>query len=113
MKFNSGGDRMDQSKKQFHSVEFALNAPQPLYQFRIWRSTQNDPFLLVKENSKVLTGLKVGTILPMKYYGGEALNHSEIRTTQIRQIVSETQGRFQGHCRVEIAILSNESQSAA
>jgi hypothetical protein len=98
---------MGNNMRQFHSVEFALDAPQPLYQFRIWRSVHNDPFLLVKKNSKVLSGLKVGHIMPMKYYSSEALQHFEIRSTQIRQIVNEKQGRFRGHYRIEIDILSS------
>ena len=95
--------------RDFHSVEFALDAPQPLYQFRIWRNLQNDPFLLVKENSTVLHGLKVGNVLPMKYYSSKAWQHCEIRSTQIRQIVNEKHGRFQGHFRVEIAILTPDN----
>ncbi len=98
---------MGNTMRQFHSVEFALDTPQPLYQFRIWRSVHNKPFLLVKENSAVLSGLKVGHIIPMKFYSSEALRQAEIRSTQIRQIINEKQGRFQGHYRVEIDILSS------
>lgn len=93
---------------RYHSVEFVLNSPHPIYQFKLWRTSGNGVFLLVKDNSKLLNQLKVGSILPMKYMSGNAIADAEVRDTQIKRIVNERQGRFQGHHRVELAVMVAE-----
>lgn len=94
--------------EHFHSVEFVLQSPHPIYQFKLWRSERNRAFLLIKDSSTLLKHLKVGNILPMKYhYDGSALD-TEVCDTQIEKIVNEEQGRFRGHHRVELAIVPVE-----
>jgi hypothetical protein len=89
----------------FYSVEFAMDSPHPVYQFKLWHSDRDALFLLIKDNSELLSQLKVGTVMPMKYYSDDLHQRTQVRKTQIRQIVSETQGRFQGHYRIELEIL--------
>jgi hypothetical protein len=89
----------------FYSVEFAMDSLHPVYQFKLWHSDRDALFLLIKDNSKLLSQLKVGTVMPMKYYSNDSHQPTQVRKTQIRQIVSETQGRFQGHYRIELEIL--------
>ena len=89
----------------FYSVEFAMDSPHLVYQFKLWHSGRDDLFLLVKNNSELLPQLKVGTIVPMKYYSDDSHQPIQVRKTQIRQIVSETRGRFQGHYRIELEIV--------
>lgn len=89
----------------FYCVEFAMDSPHPVYQFKLWHSDCDDLFLLVKDTSELLPQLKVGTVMPMTYYSDDSLPPTQVRKTQIRQIVSETQGRFQGHYRIELEIL--------
>lgn len=91
----------------FYSVEFPLGHIQPLYQFKLWRSDQNTLFLLAKESSDLVSRLKVGRIVPMKYYGEDAMYATEVHDTEITGIVKETQGRFSGHYRIELSIVSN------
>lgn len=91
---------------KFHCVEFALNRPHPIYQFKLWRTAGNNVFLLIKDSSEILPQLKVGSVVPMKYMTGNAIANNEVHDTQIKRIVNEQQGRFQGHCRVELAILA-------
>ena len=91
----------------FHSVEVAMEKMRLSYQFKIWHSDHNSMFLLVKENSKILSQLKVGNVLPLKYYASNALARCEVKETQIQNIVNEKQGKFKGHHRVELTILSN------
>jgi hypothetical protein len=98
---------------EFYSVEFPLGHIQPLYQFKLWRSDQNTFFLLAKESSGLVSRLKVGHIVPMKYYSEDAMHATEVHNTQIMEIVKETQGRFSGHYRIELDIVldgQNESQ---
>jgi hypothetical protein len=89
----------------FYSVEFAMDSPHPVYQFKLWRSDRDALFLLIKDSSELLSQLKVGTVMPMKYYSDDTHQRTQVRKTQIREIVSETQGRFQGHYRIELEIL--------
>jgi len=89
----------------FYSVEFPLGDIQPLYQFKLWRSDRNTFFLLAKETSPLVSRLKVGRIVPMKYYSEDAMHTAEVHNTQITEIVKETQGRFSGHYRIELNIV--------
>ena len=90
---------------EFYSVEFPLGDVQPLYQFKLWRSDRNAFFLLAKETSNLVSHLKVGRIVPMKYYSENAMQTAEVHHTQITEIVKETQGRFSGHYRIELNIV--------
>lgn len=92
---------------EFYSVEFPLEHIQPLYQFKLWRSDQNTFFLLAKDSSNLVSLLKVGNIVPMKYYSEDAMRTTEVHNTQITEIVKETQGRFSGHYRIGLNIVSN------
>jgi hypothetical protein len=89
----------------FYSVEFPLDAIQPVYQFKLWQSEKNTFFLLAKESSDLISRLKVGHILPMKYYCEDAMHATEVHKTQIMEIVKETQGRFSGHYRIELNLI--------
>lgn len=97
----------------FHSVEVAMEKLPLTYQFKLWRSDHNSLFLLIKENSKILSQLKAGNILPLKYYSSNALSHSEVKRTQIEKIIDEKQGRFKGHHRVELTIITNDADFSA
>lgn len=94
-------------ESNYYSVEFALNAPHPVYQFKLWHSDQNSLFFLVKENSAILSQLKVGRVMPMKYYSDETLRPTKVHKTQINQITNETQGRFRGHCRIKLEFVQD------
>ena len=95
-----------------HSVEFALDSPHPIYQFKLWRSEYNCVFLLVKDNSELLPQLKIGSVVPMKYLSSDAMGAMEVRNTEIKNIVNERKGRFEGHHRVELAIIAAEMEAA-
>lgn len=97
---------------EFYSVEFPLVHVQPLYQFKLWRSDQNTFFLLAKESSNLVSRLKVGRIVPMKYYSEDAMHATAVHNTQITEIVKETQGRFSGHYRIVLSIISDGYEEA-
>jgi hypothetical protein len=92
----------------YYSVEIPLRANQPLYQFKLWQSEHNSFFLLAKNGSDLVSQLKVGHIVSMKYYSENAMRASEIHDTRIMEIVNETVGRFRGHCRIELDIVGND-----
>lgn len=96
----------------YHSVEFALDAPFPIYQFKLWRAEQDRFFLLVKDDSALLPQLKEGHIVPMKYLSAKVMGRIDVRRTQIKRIVNEIKGRFQGHHRVELSIVASGPAAA-
>ncbi len=92
----------------YHSVEFALDNSYPVYQFKLWHPDPKSMFMLAKRNSAVLPVLKEGQVLPMKYYREDAVRHIEVHNTRIHRMTDETQGRFRGHWRIELAIVSGK-----
>jgi hypothetical protein len=86
----------------FYSVEFAIDEPHPLYQFKIWRSESSPMFVVVKENSAVLPKLKAGSILNMTYYSNDVQCPKRQIETRIGPINSEREGRFEGHCTIDL-----------
>lgn len=91
----------------YHSVEFALNEPFPIYQFKLWWADKDRFFLLVKDDSALLPQLKEGRIVPMKYMSTKFMGRMDVRRTRIKRIINEIQGRFQGHHRVELSIIAS------
>ncbi len=86
----------------FYSVEFAVDEPHPIYQFKIWRSESSPMFVVVKDNSAVLPKLKAGSVLNMTYYSSDAQCPKKQIETRIGHISSERKGRFQGHCTIDL-----------
>lgn len=95
--------------RAFYSVEFAVDEPHPLYQFKIWRSESSSMFVVVKENSAVLPKLKVGTVLNMTYYSGDAKGPKQQIETRIGHINSKREGRFEGHCTIDLLPVNGKS----
>ena len=89
---------------KFYSVEFAIDEPHPLYQFKIWRSESSPMFVVVKENSAVLPKLKAGSILNMTYYSSDTHCPKRQIETRIGHITSQREGRFEGHCTVSLLL---------
>jgi hypothetical protein len=94
--------RQSLKARGFYSVEFALDEPHPIYQFKIWRSESSAMFVVVKQNSAVLPKLKAGSVLNMTYYSSDAQCPKKQIETRIGHICSERQGRFQGHCTIDL-----------
>jgi len=86
----------------FYSVEFAIDDPHPLYQFKLWRSESSPMFVVVKENSAVLPKLKAGSVVNMTYYSSDAQCPKCQIETRIGPITNEREGRFEGHCTIDL-----------
>jgi len=89
----------------FYSVELLIQELKMLYQFKIWNSSSEPMFILVKEDSALLEQLKVGTVFKSKYYSTDAVSPTVDLETQIKQIVRDDRGRFKGHYLIELAII--------
>ncbi len=93
----------------FYSVEFMIDEPYQLYQFKIWQSETSAMFVLVKENSDVLPKLRAGSVLNMTYYSSDAHCPKKQIQTRIGHITSQREGRFEGHCTVSLVPVTNAS----
>jgi hypothetical protein len=93
----------------FYSVEFAIDEPHPLYQFKIWRSESSPMFVVVKENSAVLPKLKTGSVLNMTYYSSDRQCPKKQIETRIEHITSEREGRFEGHCTIDLVPVNHST----
>ncbi|BBO80758.1 hypothetical protein [Desulfosarcina ovata] len=93
----------------YYSVEFALDQPHPLYQFKIWHSETSPMFVVVKENSAVLPKLKAGSVMNMTYYSSDTQCPKKQIETRIGHISNEREGRFEGHCTIDLVPVTGPS----
>ena len=101
--------RSQRQEDNFYSVELLIQELKMLYQFKIWNSSSEPMFILVKEDSSLLDQLKVGTVFKSKYYSTDSLCPTVDLETQIKQIARDEQGRFKGHYLIELAILKERT----
>ena len=95
-----------QSEK-FYSVEFMIEGFPYLFQFKIWSTPEMPMFILVKESSDILSRLKEGDIIKMKYYSSVSNYYMELET-EIESISLKDQGRFRGHYAIGLNILPDQ-----
>ena len=100
------GKRVD----QYHSVEFSINGLSVLHQFKIWKIPPTTMCLLIKENSDILRGLRVGDTLRMKYYSANSAYPSDYMETTIRHIGKNDQERFKKHYFIGLEIVEGQDQ---
>lgn len=89
----------------YHSVEINVEGMKMPYQFRLWYEDISQMFFIVKENSGLLKKLKIGSTIPIKYYCNDPQKPIEQHATRIVDIVTDDNGRFKGHCMIQIAIV--------
>ncbi|HDG99009.1 MAG TPA: hypothetical protein ENG73_12705 [Desulfobacterales bacterium] len=90
---------------EYYAVEFTIEGLELPYQFRIWNLASKSMCVIIKEGSDILSRLKVGDKLNMKYYLGGPVAEAEYRPTAIRHITKSEDGRFKGHYLVGLEIL--------
>ncbi len=98
---------------QYASVEISNNSISFSYQFKLWNVASTARCILVKEDSQILTQLKEGDTLNMKYYGCNSLCPTEYRETAIRHINKDDEGRFRGHYLVHLEILDQQESKTS
>jgi hypothetical protein len=102
------GTHSSKNAEAYHSVEVTLKELSANYQFKLRCMGSSPMCFLVKENSRILRRVKVGDTLRMKYYSSDSVYHVEYLNTQIKDITKKDQGRFKGHCLVELQILEDQ-----
>ena len=93
--------------QRYYAVEFSLEGLQLPYQFKIW-NLPAEPCVLVKEGSELLSRLRVGDKLNMKYYSDEKVEGVVCRLTEIRYITRNEDGPFRGHYLVGLEIMGTQ-----
>jgi hypothetical protein len=93
--------------KQYCSAEFLIDGLELPYQFRIQEISAPCLYVLVKENSDIVSRLKVGETLNVKYYSPSSSPGKGYQKTAVRQITKNDQGRLKGHYLVGLEILES------
>ena len=99
----------DQKSTAYYSVEIPVPELGVVYQFKVWRTEVKSVFILVKENSGILSCLKAGDKLKIKYYSSDGKYPLQDLDTEIRDIARQEMGRLKGHCIVALEILKHEN----
>ncbi len=97
---------------QYYSVEFSIDGVDLPYQFKIWNMASKSMCVLVKEGSDILSHLRVGEKINMKYYSDSSVVPTEYRETAIRHITKDENGKFKGHYLVGLEIMDGGLQEA-
>jgi len=94
----------------YHSVEFQLGGLFPAYVFRVRDLSPSGLGILVKEDSEVLSHIRVGDILRLRYHRGDPSTPLDSLETEIRHITEDDTG-FAGHRLVGLLILEERPDS--
>jgi len=94
----------------YYSVELSTRDLNLSYQFKIWNMASKSMCVLVKEDSEILSRLKVGDVLEMTYYSGSVTQPTEHLKTEIKHITKDEGGKFRGHYLVGISILNHHDE---
>jgi hypothetical protein len=91
--------------KQYCSAEFHIDGLELPYQFRIQDISAPCLYVLVKENSDIVSRLKVGETLNVKYYSASSSPAKGYQKTAVRHVTKNDGGRLKGHYLVGLEIL--------
>lgn len=95
----------------YHSVEFALDQPNMLYQFKIWNSESDPMFMVVREDSAVIESLQTGHVCDMKFYSNDKKRPTVRYRARIDRMTKDSEGRFRDHWRVALEIVEGQGQA--
>lgn len=88
---------------KYHSVQFTKQGLDITYQFKIWNISTKGMCILVRQDSPVLSHLKVGDILDMSYYLESGKRPAEDSRTEIIHITKGEPGHYEGHYMVGLS----------
>lgn len=90
---------------QYYSVKFSLRGVQNTYLSRVWDKSVSSMHLLIEDTSDLISRLKVGDTVTMRYYSTDLRNPSEYLKASVQHITKKDQGRLKGHYLVGLDIL--------
>lgn len=88
----------------YSSVEFYVEALKMFYHCKVRDASSNGLCILIRSDSKVLDHLKIGQQIQLKLYGNDVETVMESKSTEIRQITRQEDGRYRGHVLVGLSI---------
>ena len=94
----------------YYSVEFSFKGIVANYQFKLWNTNSGHKGIIVREDSNVLTLMKAGDVLHLKYNFKNSPHLSEYLKTKIRFIIKKDKGRFKDHYLVGLGIVKSQDQ---
>ena len=107
---NTDKERRGESRTipdQYHSVQFTKQGLDISYHFKIWNISTKGMCILVRQDSEVLSHLKVGDILDMSYYLQSGKTPVKKSRTEIIHITKAEHGKFEGHYLVGLSKLES------
>jgi hypothetical protein len=91
--------------EEYCSAEFLIDGLELPYQFRIQDVSAPCLYVLIKENSDIVSRLKVGETLNVKYYSASFDPPRGYQKTAVRHITKNDRGRLKGHYLVGLEII--------
>ena len=89
---------------EYYSVEFSVSGLEMTFQFRIWNVSTRGLCLLVRPESDILSHLRVGETIRMKFYRENASKPADFINTKIHHITQDDTGKFRGHYLIGLGI---------
>ena len=103
---NVDNERREESRTtpdKYHSVQFTKQGLDITYQFKIWNISTKGMCILVRQDSPVLSHLRVGDILDMSYYLESGKRPVDDSRTEIIHITKGEPGHYEGHYMVGLS----------
>ena len=102
---NSSVERRTEARKGANSIYGAeLDLPGiPIHRLKFKDISHNGVCVLIKENSSILTHLRAGQTLSMRYNSPYLLGTPTLKS-EIKHITKAKQGRFKGHYLIGVLI---------
>ena len=89
---------------EYYSVEFSVSGVEMTYQFKIWNISTKGMCLLVRPDSDILTHLRVGETMQMKFYRDNASKPADVIRTTIHHITKDDTGKFRDHYLIGLSM---------
>jgi hypothetical protein len=89
---------------EYYSVEFSISGLEMNFQFKIWNVSTRGLCLLVRPESAILSHLRVGETIRMKFYRENASKPADFINTKIHHITQDDTGKFRGHYLIGLGV---------
>jgi hypothetical protein len=94
-----------------YSVEFPVEDPNVPCRARVWHKALTYMCLIIPENPMVISRLRVGDTMSMRYYGDDLSYPCQDMKTVVRNITKNERGDLKGNYLVKLDILDMRDPS--
>lgn len=92
---------------EFYSIQFFLKEMSATYEFKLWDISSHGLCILIKNDSDILSALKVGDTLKVKYHPIMQSDETTINKTEIRHITPGEVYPFENYTLVGLMIIES------